>query len=61
MEVAEKIYEGGTVSKNPFRADSNRAIGVRKQKGVESASSTNPETGRSGKKKTKIQVIRAID
>ena len=32
MEVAEKIYKGGTTSKTPVRADSNRASHGRKLK-----------------------------
>ena len=48
MEVAEKIYKYDTTSKIPIRVDTNRASFGRKQKGVESASPTNLETGHSG-------------
>ena len=51
MEVAEKIYEGGNTSKTPIRADAKRASHGRKRKGGESASPTNPGTGRAGKRK----------
>ena len=52
MEVAEHVYEGGTPSKIPTREYANRDGHVRKLKGGESASPTNPEKGRDGKWKT---------
>ena len=52
MEVAEQVYEGGTPSKIPNRAESSCDGHVRKQKGGESAQPTNPEKSRSGKYKT---------
>ena len=53
METAEKIYKDGNTSKTPTRADANRASHGRKRKGGESASPTNPERGRAGKRKGK--------
>ena len=41
-EVTEQVYKGGTPSKTPAREETNRDIHARKQKGVESASPTNP-------------------
>ena len=55
-----KIYEFGKTSKNPIGADANRAIHGRKQKGTESTLPTNPEMGRAGKHKKKMQAIREI-
>ena len=52
-EIAEQVYEGGTPSKTPTRADANREGHIRKCKGGESASPTNPKKGRSDKRKTK--------
>ena len=51
MEVAEQVYAGGTPSKTPTRAESNRGSHVRKRKGWETASPTNPKKGRTGKRK----------
>ena len=56
MEAAEKIYEGGNTSKNKPRTESNRVSNGRKRKGGESASTINPEMGRSGKCKTRNSV-----
>ena len=53
MEVAEHIYEGGTSSKIPTRAESNHGGHIRKRKGGEGASPTNPEMGHAGKGRTK--------
>ena len=53
MEVAEKVYEGGTPSKTSIGVDSNRASHGRKRRGGESNSPTNPEKGRVGKRKSK--------
>ena len=53
MEVAKKIYECGNTYKTPIRVDANRAIHDRKLKGGESALSTNPNTVRAGKRKTR--------
>ena len=56
-----KIYKGnGTTYETKIRADANRASHVRKRKGRGAASPTNPETGRAGKRKKKMQDIRAI-
>ena len=60
MEVAEQVYEGGTPSKIPTRAETNREGHVRKQKLGEAASPANPETDRAGKRRTKMQATRAI-
>ena len=56
MEVVDKIYEGGNTYKTPSRTNSNRASHDGKRKGGESASPTNPETGRAGKRKTRNAV-----
>ena len=53
MEVSEQIYKVRKTSKTPPRADANRASHVRKQKGGESASPTNTNKGRTGKRKTR--------
>ena len=53
MEVAEQVYEEVTTSKIPTREEANRDGNVRKQKGGESASTTNPEKGCAGKRKKK--------
>ena len=53
MEVVEKIYEGRNTSKNPPRADDKRASHGRKRKIVEAALHTNPDTGCTGKRKTR--------
>ena len=43
MVILEQLYEGGKPSKKPIREDSNRRIHVRKLKGGESTSPTNPK------------------
>ena len=48
-----KFYECGTTSKNTIKADANRASHGRKIKGGESALPTNPEKGRTGKRKAR--------
>ena len=53
MEAAEKIYEGRNTSKTQPREDANRASHGRKRKGGEAASPTNPDTSRTGKRKTR--------
>ena len=53
MEFTEKIYEGGKTYETPPRADANRASRGRKRKGGEAASTTNPDTGRTDKRKTR--------
>ena len=60
MEVAEKVYEGGTTSKTPIGADSNRASHGRKQKGRAANLTTNTKKGRAGKRKAKMQAIQVI-
>ena len=56
MEVTEQVYEGGTPSKMPTRSESNRDVHVRKWKGGEAASPTNPKKGHANKGKTKNSV-----
>ena len=51
MEIVEVIYEGGATSKNNSRAESDPTISGRKKKGGASASPSNPEQGRNGKRK----------
>ena len=53
MEIEEKTYKGGSTSKNPTRADSNRAIHGRKRNGGEAALPKTPKTGCAGKRKTR--------
>ena len=53
MEVAGKIYKGGNTSITTIAAYTNCTSNDRKLKGGESASTTNPETGRAGKRKTR--------
>ena len=60
MEVTEKFYKGVTPSKTSIGVDANRASHGRKRKGGESTSPNNPEKGCAGKRKTKMQAIRAI-
>ena len=50
-EIAEAIYKGGAPSKNTQRSEANRASSGRKKKGGSSTSTSNPEQGRSGKRK----------
>ena len=52
IEIAELVYEGGTLSKiTKHTANSNRNSHDRKRKGRKAALSTNPEKGRSRKRK----------
>ena len=53
MEIFEQVYKGGTPSKKSIREDSNRGIHVRKLKGGESTSPTNPKKGRASNCTTK--------
>ena len=53
IEISEQLYEVGTPSKTPTRAETNRDTHIRKRKVVESDSSSNPEKGLTGKRKTK--------
>ena len=46
--------KGEQIIKKTIKADSNCDSRVRKWKGVEDASPTNPKKGRSGKRRTKI-------
>ena len=50
-KFAEAIYEGGAASKNNQREESDHASYGRKKKGGPSALPSNPEKGRSGKRK----------
>ena len=53
MEVSEQIYETGTPSKTPTMLKANCDGNVRGKKEGEATSSTNPEKGHSGNRKTK--------
>ena len=46
MEIVERVYKGGNNSKNNNRAESDHVSHVRKLKGGEAASPTNPKKGR---------------
>ena len=50
-EIAEAIYKGVAPSKNTQQAESYRASSDRNKKGGASASPSNPEQGRAGKRK----------
>ena len=60
IEVAEQVYEGGTPSKMPIRAVANHDGHIWKRKVVEAVSPTNPEKGRYGKRRKKMQSIQAM-
>ena len=51
MEIAEKFYKGGTTSKTIHQSDDNCSCNRRNQKEGESASLSNPEKARAGKRK----------
>ena len=57
MDISEQVYEEQTPSKKIPRADSNHGSYVRKRKGGEAVSPTNPKKGRAGKRKTKIKSL----
>ena len=57
IKIVEQVYEGGNTSKNTNQEESDRVSHGRKHKGGEAALPTNPEKGRSGKHKKKIQPI----
>ena len=56
MEIAEQVYEGKSPSKIIIREDANYDSHVRKRKGRESASPTNPKKVRTGNNKTRNAV-----
>ena len=56
MDIAEKVYEGVTPSKTTTREESYHASHVRKCKGGEATSPTNPEKGCTGKRKKNHEV-----
>ena len=60
MEIAEQVYKGVTTSKKYISPDTNRDIRVRKWKGLEAASPTNPDKVRYGKREKNMQAIRAM-
>ena len=60
MKIAEQVYKGGTPSKTPTREESNNDGHVRKLKGGEDASPTNPNKVRASKLKKKIQSTRVM-
>ena len=60
IEVFEQIYKGVTPSKTPTTAEANIDGHIRGKNGGEAALPTNPEKGRDGKRKKKIQAIQAI-
>ena len=51
MEILEAIYKGGSPSKNIQWVEADHASFGRKQKGGGAISQSNPEKGRSGKRK----------
>ena len=51
MEISDQVYKGGTPSKTTTRADDDRFRHVRKLKGSETSSPTNPKKGRDGNRK----------
>ena len=57
MKISEQVYEGKTPSKNIIRSDTNRDIHVRKRKGWEDYSPTNPEKGRAVNHTTKMHSL----
>ena len=58
MGIAEQVYKVKSPSKT-ISADANRDSHVRKLKGGETASPINPEEGRSCKRKTKMNSLKA--
>ena len=57
MGISEQVYEGGTPSKTTTRVDANHDSHGSKRKELESASPTNPEKSRAGKRKKMMQDI----
>ena len=53
MEISEQVYSGVTPYKKPIKEDSNCASHVKKINRGEAASPTNPNKGRTVKRKTK--------
>ena len=51
MEITEAIYERGAPSKNTQRAEADCASYGRNKKGGETALPSNPDQGRTGKRK----------
>ena len=57
MKITQKVYKGKLPSKRIIREDANRDSRVRKRKGQESASPTNPKKGNTEKCKKKIKSL----
>ena len=51
MDIADKVYKGGTLYKTTIREDANSATHDRKRKGGEIFSPTKPEKGCAGKRR----------